>query len=229
MQTTNVMIYLFCYTMFFVLSWMSKVNNNQRLINDEGTFTSKPGKLIGSHIIGILWLGVVPIFLLKHSVMKVLTGNQIPQISFDIFYILIFALIILIAFKQSENIIAKKQRSSENFIQLSSAFFICYFIIRALFLFVYELFFRGFLLFESINWLGIPAAVALNVFLYVTVHIFNSKKEMMACIPFGILVCFLSILFKAVWPAILLHMGFSLVYELNICRSYFYSSKTVRL
>ena len=123
MQTTNIMIYLFCYAVFFVLSWMSKVNNNQRLINDEGAFTTKPEYLIGSHIIGILLLGVVPIILLKHSVIKVLIGDQIPQISFVVFYILIFALIISIAFKQSENIIAKKQRSSESFIKLSSAFF----------------------------------------------------------------------------------------------------------
>ena len=229
MQTANIMIYLFCYIMFFVLSWMGKVNNNQRLMNDEGTLTSKPGNLIGSHIIGILWLGVVPIILLKHSVMKVLTGNQIPQISFVIFYILIFALIISIAFKQSENIIAKKQGSSESFNQPGSTFFIRYFIIRVLFLFVYELWFRGFLLFDSISSMGIPAAVALNVFLYVLLHIFNSKKEMLACIPFGLLVCFLSIVFNAVWPAIMLHIGFSLVYELNIYRSYIYTSKTVRL
>ena len=229
MQTANIMIYLFCYIMFFVLSWMSKVNNNQRLINDEGAFTSKPGNLIGSHIIGILWLGVIPIILLKHSVLNILTGNQMPNISFVIFYLLIFTLIISIAFKQSENIIAKKQGSSESFNQPGSTFFIRYFIIRVLFLFVYELWFRGFLLFDSISRMGMPAAVALNVFLYVMLHIFNSKKEILACIPFGILLCFLSISFNAAWPAIMLHIGFSLVYELNIFRSYLYTSKTVRL
>ena len=221
--------YLFCYAVFFLLSWMSKAGNSQRLINDEGAFTSKPGHLVGSHIIGILWLGVVPVILLKQPVLKVLAGNQIPDMTYVFLYVLLFALIITIAFKQSEKLIAKKQGPSEAFHQLSSSFFIRYFITRALFLFVYELWFRGFLLFDSIRWVGIPAAVALNVFGYVLVHIFNSKKEMLACIPFGILVCSLSILFHAAWPAIILHMGFSLVYELNIYRSYFYSSKTVRL
>lgn len=229
MQTTNIRIYIFCYVMFFVLSWINKINNNQRLINDEGVFTSKPGNLIGSHIIGLLWLGLVPVILLKHSILKVLTGNEMPNSFFVFLYILIFMLFITIAFKQSENAYVKKQRSSEGFIQLSSTFFIRYFIIRALFLFVYELWFRGFLLFDSISWAGIPAAVSLNVFLYVLIHIFNSKKEMFACIPFGILVCFLSILFNAVWPAIILHIGFSLVYELNIYRSYFYTFKIARL
>jgi membrane protease YdiL (CAAX protease family) len=112
---------------------------------------------------------------------------------------------------------------------LSSSFLIGYFIIRIVFLVVYELWFRGFLLFDSISWIGMPAAVALNVILYVLVHIFNSKKEILVCIPFGIVLCFFSIVFNAAWPAIILHIGFSVVYEINTCRSYFYSSKTARL
>ncbi len=229
MQPTNVMIYVFCYAMFFVLSWMSKVNNNQRLMNEDGSITSKPGNLIGTHIIGILWLGAVPLIMLKHPGVKILTGSQMPDIAAVILFILIFVLLISIAFRQSEDIIAKKQRSLDVINQLSANFVIRYFIIRITFLFVYELWFRGFLLFDCISWMGIPAAVALNVLLYVLLHIFNSKKEMLACIPFGLLVCFLSITCNAVWPAIILHIGFSLVYELNIYRSYLFTSKTVRL
>ncbi len=227
MQTTNIIIYIFCYAMFFVLSWISKLNNNQRLINDEGGFTSKPGNLIASHVIGILWLGVVPLILLKHSMLKLLTGNEMPGGLFIFIFILIFTLIISIAFKQSGAYV-KNQGSPEGFNDLSSTFFISYFIIRALFLFVYELWFRGFLLFDCISWTGIPVAVSFIVFLYVLVHIFNSKKEMWACIPFGLLVCFLNILFNAAWPAIILHIGFSLVYELNIYRSHFFTIKIAR-
>ena len=221
--------YIFCYTVFFLLSWVSKVSDSQRLIDDEGAFTTKPGNLIGAHLIGILWLGAVPVILLNKSVLKILAGDQKPEIIYVLFFILLFALIITIAFKQSEKLNAKRQGPDEAFNQLSSSFFMGYFIIRAVFLFVYELWFRGFLLFDSINWVGIPAAVAINVFLYVLVHLFNSKKEILACIPFGILVCLLSIFFNAAWPAIILHIGFSLAYELNIYRSYFYSSKTVSL
>ena len=139
MQTSNIMIYLFCYVIVFVLSWITKINNNQRLINDEGIITPKPGSLIGSHIIGILWLGFVPVILLKHSLLKVLTGNEMPG-SYSIFlYILLFVLTILIVFKKSEYTSGRKQASIEGSIQLSSTIFIRYFTSRALFIFAYEL------------------------------------------------------------------------------------------
>ncbi|TRW97142.1 hypothetical protein [Flavobacterium gawalongense] len=64
MQTTNNTIYLFSYVLFFVLSWIGKTYNSNRLINDNGAFTSRPGNLIGFHIIGIIVLGLVPVILL---------------------------------------------------------------------------------------------------------------------------------------------------------------------
>jgi hypothetical protein len=211
------MIYLFSYVLFFVLSWIGKTYNSNRLINDDGEFTSKPGKLIGFHSIGIIVLGLVPGILLNYSVLKIVTGDKTPPILVFL-YLMIFIIIVTIALKQSKSVYEKKQGLSESLNRLFPDFFISYFIIRALFLFVYELWFRGFLLFDCVNWIGIPLAVSLNIFLYVLVHVFNGQKEMCACIPFGILVCVLSILFDAVWPAIILHIGFSLVYELTIYR-----------
>jgi membrane protease YdiL (CAAX protease family) len=218
MQTTNNMIYLFSYVVFFILSWIGKTNKINRLINDNGAFTSRPGKLIGFHIIGIIVLGLVPAILLKRSILEVVKGNKTPDLFLVLLYLLIFIVMVTIAFKQSKSVCEKKQGISKNRTHLSLDFFVSYFIIRALFLFVYELWFRGFLLFDCINWIGTPLAVLVNIFLYVSVHIFNSKKEMWACIPFGILVCFLSILFDAAWPAIILHIGFSSVYEINMYR-----------
>jgi membrane protease YdiL (CAAX protease family) len=90
------------------------------------------------------------------------------------------------------------------------------------------MFFRGFLLFGSIAVMGIPLAVSLNVLLYVLLHLFNSKKEMLACIPFGLLLCWLSVLFNAAWPAMILHACFSLLYEIRIYQSIFTIQKTAQ-
>jgi membrane protease YdiL (CAAX protease family) len=211
--------------MVFVLSWISKINNNHRLFNDEGGITQKTGNLLGIHVIGIIWLGLVPVIQLKHSVFEVLFGNGMPEILAFFFFLLIYLLTITIAHKQAPNINSTGILSNEIFGKLTPAFFKRYFIIRALYLFVYELWFRGFLLFESINLFGIPAAISINIFLYTLLHIFKSKKEILACIPFGLILCFLSIYFNAAWPAIILHIGFSLFFELNIYRNSINSTK----
>jgi membrane protease YdiL (CAAX protease family) len=207
---------------------MCKIKGIHRLINDDGVFTQKSRGLIMAHIIGILWLGVIPIIVLKHSILKVITEIKIPVNFIIVLYFFLLILIIAIAFEQSKNAYEKNQSSSENSTRLSSDFFRSYFIVRALFLFSYELWFRGFLFFDCIHWFGIPLAVFINVTLYVLLHIFNGKKEALVCIPFGLLVCFFSIFFNSVLPAIMLHIGFSLVYEINIYRLNLINSKTVK-
>jgi hypothetical protein len=218
MQTTDIILYILCYVTFFAFGWLCKINGCHRLINDDGVFTSNPVKLIGTHLFGVFLLVLIPVFVQNYSVLKMLTGNKTPNAFLIILYVLIFTLVVIIAFKQSKHIYEKGSGLSKNFTHLSTNFFIYYFITRALFLFAYELWFRGFLLFDCISCIGAPLAVFVNLSLYVLVHIFNSRKEILACIPFGILVCFLSISFNTVLPAIILHIGFSLVYELSIYR-----------
>ncbi len=227
MQTTNVMVYAISYAMVFVLSWISRITKNSRLFNDEGGITQKPGNLLGIHLSGILWLCLVPVILFDIPVAHVLMGNSIPEASSIFSLGLLCLAAITIAFRIGNHIMVPGTVCHEMPGQLTQSFFKKYFIIRTIYLFVYELWFRGFLLFETIRFFGIPAAVSLNILLYSLLHIFKSKKEMLSCIPFGLILCFLSILFNAAWPAIILHIGFSLSYELNIYHSYIRTSKII--
>jgi membrane protease YdiL (CAAX protease family) len=227
MQTTNIMVYAISYAMVFVLSWISKINKNSRLFNDEGGITQKPGNLLGIHLAVILWLCLVPVILLNLPVIHVLFGNSTPEASSIFSFGLLCLAAITIAIRLGNDIMVPGIVSHDMPGQLTRSFFKKYFIIRALYLFAYELWFRGFLLFETIRFFGIPAAVSLNILLYTLLHIFKSKKEMLSCIPFGFILCFLSIFFNAAWPAIILHISFSLIYELNIYHSYFRISKII--
>lgn len=228
MQATNSLLYIISYVLFFGFSWVCKTKGIHRLIIGDGGFTQKPRGLIKAHIIEIIWLGILPIIVLNQSILKVLADIKIPVSFIIVLYFFLLILIIAIAFEQSKNAYEKSQSSSESFARLSSNFFISYFIVRALFLFSYELWFRGFLLFDCIHWFGIPLAVFINVTLYVLLHVFNGKKEALSCIPFGLLVCFFSILFNSALPAIILHIGFSLAYEYNTYRLNLINSKTVK-
>lgn len=228
MQTTNMIVYVISYVMVFLLSWISKINKNERLFNDDGDITQKPGNLLGIHLTGILWLGLVPVIQLNLAVIQVLFGNKVPETFALSTFAFVYLFAIILAGRLGQNVRRSRINSPDKLMQLPAAFFLRYFIIRASYLFVYELWFRGFLLFESINRFGTPAAVVINVFLYSLLHVFKNKKELLACIPFGLILCFFSIWFNAALPAIILHISFSLVYELKIYRNNFINCKTVQ-
>jgi len=217
MQLTTTLLYLISYILFFVFNQKSIKGNYQRLIDDNGDFTSKPRQLLYAHFIGAIWLGFYSVITLKDSFINTLIDLQTIEIKNILLYVLTLIVILLIALKESKSAHEKKANPEGSF-QLSGFFFITYFITRALFLFCYELWFRGSLLFETSSTMGRPLAIVLNIFLYVLLHVFNSRKEILGCIPFGITACLFSFLFNAVWPAILLHIAFSLAYEINFYR-----------
>jgi hypothetical protein len=90
---------------------------------------------------------------------------------------------------------------------------IFYSCIRSVFLVVYEWFFRGLLLLSFCNWLGNDWGIAINVLLYIMIHIHKNKKEMFGCIPFGILLAVFTIWWQSIWPAIIFHLQVSIINE----------------
>lgn len=73
----------------------------------------------------------------------------------------------------------------------------------------YEFLFRGFLLYLSIPAMGLPLAVALNVVLYALLHWRKSPKEALGAIPFGIILCLLTIHTGSLLAPVLVHLGLS--------------------
>ena len=90
---------------------------------------------------------------------------------------------------------------------------IMYFSIRLPFLFFYELFFRGVLFHTSLVLTNLWSAILINLILYILIHSFNSKKEIIGCIPFGIVLCLFSYYTNSIWPAFLIHAVLSFMYE----------------
>lgn len=88
-----------------------------------------------------------------------------------------------------------------------------YFSIRIPFLFFYELFFRGVLFHSSLVFTGLSGAILINLILYTLIHSFNSRKEIIGCIPFGIVLCLFSYYTNSIWPAFLIHTTLSFMYE----------------
>ena len=89
-----------------------------------------------------------------------------------------------------------------------------YIFIRTIFLVVYEIFFRAVLLQVSLQFVPVPIAVAINVILYVGAHAFSTRQEFWGSLPFGVLLCWLTLFSGSVWPAVLVHALLALPYDL---------------
>jgi len=91
-----------------------------------------------------------------------------------------------------------------------------YFIIRIVFLISYEFFFRGVLLFFFIENNGLILAIIISTSLYVLIHIFDTKAEILGAIPFGIVLCLFSYFTNNIWAAFIIHGTLSGVYEVSM-------------
>jgi membrane protease YdiL (CAAX protease family) len=100
----------------------------------------------------------------------------------------------------------------------STTFIVLYFILRILFIAAYECWFRGYLLNDSIESIGLLWAIILNIVLYCVLHIVNGRAEVVACIPFGLLLCALCLWTGTVWPAIVIHLALTIPYEWSYLR-----------
>lgn len=84
----------------------------------------------------------------------------------------------------------------------------------ALYLLAYEFIFRGLLLFATAKAWGVWPAVLINIFLYAIFHIPNGKKETLAAIPFGLVLCIVTLLSGSFWLAFVLHLILSISTEM---------------
>ena len=81
------------------------------------------------------------------------------------------------------------------------------------YIFSYELLFRGILLSETIVVFGIAPAIAINIILYALVHIPKGLKETILSIPFGVILCIVTINTGTIWVAVFTHVALALSNE----------------
>jgi membrane protease YdiL (CAAX protease family) len=84
----------------------------------------------------------------------------------------------------------------------------------AVYMLGYEFLFRGVLLLSTFHAWGLWPAVVINLALYSALHLPKGLKEATATIPFGALVCYLTIESQSILPAIVLHSWQAITCEL---------------
>ncbi len=82
-----------------------------------------------------------------------------------------------------------------------------------LYLLAYEFMFRGFLLFVSVDYLGVWPAIALNMGIYALVHVPKGSKEAIGALPLGLLLCIITLQIGQIWVAFIVHVVLALSNE----------------
>ena len=198
------------FIVYFIISYAYKILKIRNI--EEALLTSKGLLLINlKHIIGILLFGLL-FFLIAPEFRYLITSFNQPEWYVVIFSIVVLALSALLAYKSVQKKIKEEGgRSAYTFNQVRN-----YFPIRMIFLFSYEFFFRGVIFFSLLQFFDLYLSILITTILYVGIHSFDSKAEILGAIPFGILLCFLSYATNSIWIAFIIHMTLSGVYEFNM-------------
>ncbi len=206
------------YLLFFALLWLAKTKKGIRLVDERGFVTSHRMLLV-LHFAGIILFGVLPFLWNPFSLFTVSHHTAITNP-----HILSTALLTIAAVVFSLWIAKKNYRKFARNIAVhtppGAAFTTTYFMSRILFICSYESWFRGGLLHDCITAFGEPLAIVVNVGVYTLLHSPNGKREMLACIPFGILLCSLSTLLGTAFSAIVIHLALTLSYEISMTKKF---------
>jgi membrane protease YdiL (CAAX protease family) len=223
-MSTSVIIWVLisiCFTAYFIVSM---VYNKLGIKNLEtGLLVTNGLRLLNlKHLLGIILFGII-FYVILPEFRYLIEVIEIPRL-----YVLLpfFVILFLVAYLSKVSI----QKYTLNDTTVSDYSFTnawVYFIIRFVFLFCYEFFFRGILFFKFLEFTSIYYAILYSTLLYVLIHIFDSKKEILGAIPFGILLCLFTYLTNSIWCAFFIHMALSAVYEISMFYSLTFKNKII--
>lgn len=172
-------------------------------------------KVLLSRLYGILFFGLLPLLFsylyFQKDVAAIGLVSPINNHLVELYiWCSILAIITFLNARTSENLTQYPQFRTHEWSFLT--FFLSA-LSLILYLISYEFLFRGLLLFVSFEIIGLYGSIVLNVILYALVHIPKGKKETIGSIPFGILLCYLSLKTGSILYAMILHICLALLTE----------------
>ena len=74
-----------------------------------------------------------------------------------------------------------------------------------IYLICYECLFRGYIFFSFLQYTSVENAFILAIVLYALAHLNKGEKEFLLSIPFGFIICYITLVTENVWAAIIIH------------------------
>ena len=163
--------------------------------------------------VGVLFLGILPaliaLFLFSVNLhdFGFSTGVTPTVVLWSFGLGLCVIIINYIAAGKSDNIEVSPQIRIKNW---SLSFFSVNALSWIAYLFAYEFLFRGLLLFSLLEIVPYWPAILLNTFFYSLVHYPKGYKQTVGAVPFGIILCILTIKTGSIWIAFFVHVMLAL-------------------
>lgn len=163
---------------------------------------------------GILMFGIFP-FIIVLSTTDNFTDYGLSPPGLDTYLYLILSGLIIIPVnyynaRSSRNLEMYPQIRSKiwslQLLSLSAISWIAYLV-------AYEFMIRGFLLYSILPMLGLWPAIMVNTLIYSLIHFHKGYKEVVAAIPLGILLCYLTYVTGNIWTAVFAHIILALSNE----------------
>jgi len=225
----NSFLTYFICSVVFILLFLAERFENARKSHTLFDILSTGGKLsllFNKLFFGIIITGSVAAYwFLSSGDLRLLT-NTIPLDGWFLILILLSAAAMITGFVSAKKIISTCLISAH---APSTYFTATYLLFRTLFLIGYEFFFRGVLLFKILIDADEEIAIAFNILLYALLHCFSNRKELIGTIPFGLLLCSVTLFYQSIWPAVIIHLCLALVHEIMLLNNNRSSIKTVPL
>lgn len=178
-------------------------------INRYGKDKSLILTIVFQKLFGIIMFGIIPflIFFVAFSCNLTDYGLKFSNLLTSLYLILLLSVILIpmIFFTSGkpENLKHYPQiRIKEwniKLIIINSLIWIAY-------LLAYEFLFRGILLFSWVHVIGVWPAIAINTSIYACTHISKGFKEAISAIPFGIILCIITLITGNIWVAFFAHV-----------------------
>lgn len=172
-------------------------------------------------LIGIFTLGVLPVSILAFNGFEAQNFVGLGETFYwpGILYIII-AIFLILAFVNyaSHRMDLSKTPSAAKYFGVRNSWLIKSTVLWGLYLFAYELLLRGFLLFSSLELFGAFFAILINCLIYSIIHIPKGRSEAIGAIPFGIILCLVTLYTESFWGAYILHLTLAVPMDWKVAR-----------
>lgn len=222
----NTLLIIMISLMGFLVYWFFSISDKagQYFTKRYGTEKGALRHILAVKFSGLLFMGILPLLIFSVSLSGFIPAwsGLIPDpaamagtLKYFLLLLLVLLPLIYLNAGKPDNIIHYPQLRTPVWSRSTA---LLYALGWAVYLFGYELLFRGVLLFGLVESIGFWPAVTVNMALYSATHLPKGAKETYGAIPLGFIMCLLTLASGSIWFSFAAHLCMALTNSFTALR-----------